>query len=119
MEVRHGYPLEDWSQAKEEMQQVLIEVARLMKTICYGDLVKRIRTIQFHRMSKKLTYMLDEISSAKDGRGMLDALVVTQEKKRPGKGWLPAAGKRGCDISDPEKCWVIERDKVYAYWSNH
>ncbi len=69
-------------------------------------------------------HLLGEISEQmhEEGKPMLSALVVTQEKpQRPGCGFFDLAIKlgrllEGASNEDKERFWRLEVNKVYSIW---
>jgi len=121
METRFGYLLEDWYEAREEMTQICIEIAKVCGAIPYSELCRDVKAITIEPDSYALTAMLNEISTEEDyaGRGMLTAVVVHKRgDQQPGPGFFELAEKLGRDISNILKCWVDELNFVHAYWSN-
>ena len=118
MSMKYGYSLSDWENAKREMRNILIEIAKKQDTIPYSELVKRVQIISLEASSYGLADMLGEISTAEDatGRGMLSVVVVHKEDNLPGKGFFELAKILGRDVSDKEKFWVDEVKRVYSSW---
>ena len=80
---------------------------------------------QIHSISLKtprdsrLPQLLAEISTeeAKAGRCMMTALVVRKNgDQRPGSGFFELAQRLGYDVSDPEKFWIEQVNKVFSSW---
>jgi len=119
MSTKYGYPLDKWNKAKEEMRQILVEIARVRGRIPYSELVSKIQTIRLEPESYGLAAMLGEISSEEDaaGHGMLSVIVVHKYgDMQPGPGFFQLAKDLGRDTSDILKCWVDEFNKVHGYW---
>ena len=99
----------------------MIEVARRGRTMSYTDLVQRIASCVLEPHDFRLAHMLGEISTDEDeaGRGLLTIVVV--HKTGDMKPWtrLLRTSRRslGRDISDTDRCWVEESNKVYEVWS--
>jgi len=115
-----------WERAKEEMKIAIIEQAKREDMISYSKLLKHVKSVKLnieeidHRSI--MAEMLGEISLAEDkaGRGMLSALVTHKMgDMEPGQGFFDYAEILGRDISDKERCWVGEVNRVYSYWSKH
>ena len=118
MSMKYGYLLRDLVKAKKEMRNILIDIAKKQDTIAYSELVKRVQIISLEANSYALAAMLGKISTAEDatGRGMLSAVVVRKENKRPGKGFFELARILGRNVSDEETFWINEVKKVYSSW---
>ncbi len=83
----------------------------------------RIEAIELDPHDHRLFKLLGEISREEDGagRGMLSVIVVHKTgelKGYPGDGFFKLAEDLGRDISNMEKCWMEERNKVYDYWKS-
>jgi hypothetical protein len=109
-----------WDAAKAEGKTVLAGCARNRRMISYTDFMYQIRSISFTiPHDSRLPQFLAEISTeeAKAERGMMTTLVVRKDgDQRPGAGFFELAGRLGYDVSDPEKFWIEEVNKVFATW---
>lgn len=116
----HGILDEEWDQAKHEMRQRLIAVARAQDVIPYSKLVDNVAAVKFEAHDQRLFHMLAEISSEEDaeGRGMLSVVVVHKHGDMlPGPGFFELAKSLGRDTSDIVTCWVEELQKVHSHWN--
>jgi hypothetical protein len=51
---------------------------------------------------------------------MMTALVVRKnDNQRPGAGFFELAERLGYDVSDPEKFWIEEVNRVFASWQKN
>jgi hypothetical protein len=119
---RFGYPEAQWTRAKTEAKQVLIERARVGGLIPYSDLVQYIHAIAIEAHDPRLFNLLGQISVEEDeaGRGMLSVIVVHKVgDQQPGPGFFELAKQLSRDTSDTDACWIQELNRVHAYWSNH
>jgi hypothetical protein len=118
--AKHGFSDAAWEAAKAEGKATLAECARAKKMISYTDFMHHIRSISFETpRDTRLPQLLAEISTeeAKAGRGMMTALVVRKNSDQmPGGGFFELAERLGYDVSDPEKFWLEEVNKVFASW---
>jgi hypothetical protein len=120
VEIRHGVSLEVWDQTKAEVRGILVGVARSRGAaglITYKQLVARVLTSPVVHNPRALWEMLDEISisEARNGWGMLSAVVVQDNKRgMPGPGFFTKAAELGRDVSDQRKFWLQETAKVYT-----
>jgi hypothetical protein len=109
-----------WQAAKAEGKRVLAECARARKMISYTDFMRQLRSISFATpFDSRLPQLLAEISTeeANEGRGMMTALVVRDNgNQRPGGGFFELGKRLGYDVSDREKFWQDQVDKVFASW---
>jgi hypothetical protein len=101
----HGFSESDWRLAKEQARAAMIKRAKLGGTMTYTDLC-----------DPRLAHFLGEISTEEDaaGRGMLTAVVVHKHDRWPGAGFFELAQSLGRRVSDPEKVWIAELDKLRA-----
>jgi len=120
--ARHGFSDAEWEAAKADGKAALVECARARKMISYTDFMHQIRSISFETPhDSRLPQFLAEISTeeAKIGRGMMTALIVRENgDQRPGAGFFQLAKRLGYEVSDPEKFWLEEVNKVFASWQN-
>ena len=118
--ANHVFSAAAWEMAKAEGKALLGECARNKKMISYTDFTYRIRSISFETPhDSRLPQFLAEISTeeAEVGRGMMTALIVKKNgDRRPGAGFFQLAKRLGFDVSDPEKFWIEEVNKVFASW---
>jgi hypothetical protein len=63
-----------------------------------GDLVPALRTLS--------------VAEDEAGRGLLTAVVVRADTRRPGAGWFRLAAERGRDVGDPDAAWEAERARL-------
>lgn len=109
-----------WEAAKAEGKVFLAECARAKKMVSYIDFMHRISSVSFETPhDARLPQFLAEISTeeAKAGRGMMTALVVRKSgDRRPGRGFFELARRLGYDVSDPEKFWIEQVNRVFASW---
>ena len=120
MPKRYGLFEADWKVLKAEIRQNLVDLARSRQVVTYSELTRQLRTAQLHPHSYTLAGLLREIchEEADAGRGLLCALVVTQQTGLPGGGFFRIAARRGRDIADPEQCWANEVQMIYDQWAN-
>ena len=109
-----------WEAAKAEGKATLAECARAKTMISYTEFMHHICSISFETPhDSRLPQLLAEISTeeAKAGRGMMTALVVRRNgDQKPGRGFFQLAARLGYDVSDPEKFWLEQVNKVFASW---
>jgi hypothetical protein len=121
--TEHGFRAAVWELAKAEGKAVLAKCARDKKMISYTDFMYQIRSISFETpYDSRLPQFLAEISmeEAKAGRGMMTALVIRKnDDQRPGAGFFELAERLGYDVSDPEKFWIEEVNRVFASWQKN
>lgn len=120
MQLKCGYPVKKWNDAKREVRKVLIDRARAGDIISYLELAVKVTAIKLEPQSFALTTMLREIAAEENaaGRGMLTAIVVySSGDMQPGPGFFALAGRLGKNTNDILRCWIKELKRVYGYWS--
>ena len=120
MQLKCGYPVKKWNDAKREVREVLIERAKAGDIIPDVELTRNITAIQLEPQSFALTIMLREIAAEENaaGRGMLTAIVVySSGDMQPGPGFFDLAGRLGKNTSEILRWWIKELTRVHAYWS--
>jgi hypothetical protein len=119
----HGYDTAKWEQAKLEAIRAIVARARRGRppTISYSDLTKRMNSILFDPHDSRFHLLLYEISRDEDaaGRGLISALVVHKDDERPGQGFWDMARELDRDVTDRERCWSEEVEKVLAHCHKH
>ena len=121
--TKYGFQEPEWERGKLEMSLLLRDVARRDEykrpTITYGELAPLLTTIRLEPNDFAMNVMLGEISGEEyeGGRGMLSAVVVNKDTKRPGKGFFKYALELGREASDEEAFWVGEMRKVRESWN--
>lgn len=121
MGLRHGFAAEDWEAAKTQARSIMVERAKKNRPIAYSDLVSRIDAIRLEAHEQRLFHFLGEIGESEDeaGRGILTAVVVHKNgEMKPGPGFFKLAESRGRNVSDIDRCWIEEFNKVVAHWRN-
>ena len=119
----YGFSAETWQRAKDAAKSVLIANLRNPGVVVttYGDLVDRLRSIVDFGTPRNAVFhcLLGQISDDEEeqGRGLLSALVVHSEDSRPGVGFFEGAENWGRDVSDPDRCWTQEIEKLSAVWN--
>jgi hypothetical protein len=99
-----------WAELVDEATVALTAVAAARTTLTYADLRDRLPEPDLD-----LAALLREVSTATDeaGRGLLSAVVVNASG-RPGQGWFRLAEARGRDVSEPDRAWRDELERVWA-----
>jgi hypothetical protein len=118
----YGFDAETWARAKEMAKECLIGNLRNRGLIVttYGDLVDRLRPIIDFGTPRNAVFhcLLGQISDDEEeqGRGLLSALVVHSQDGRPGVGFYDGAANWGRDVTDRDRCWTQEIEKLSAVW---
>ena len=110
---------DEWTRAKDEIHQILVQVAKTQRTISYSKLVGRIQTMVFEPFDQRLNWILDEISIMEDeqGRGLHSVIVIHEGGDGlPGREFFKLAKSRGRNEGDFKR-WIDESRKVFSYWS--
>jgi hypothetical protein len=114
-----GYPGRQWSGAKREARDVLVEAAKGQTTVAYSDLIAEISVIALEAYDIRLNTLLGQISEEENsaGRGMLSVVVVHKEgDQRPGQGFFEGAKKLGYTVTDRDEFWIKMLNKVHGCW---
>jgi hypothetical protein len=114
---RHDYSELVWETGKEEMVGILRKRASEERTISYGELSSKLRSIQIGYHDPAMGQMLGQISEEEDrcGRGMLSVIVVHKDgDQKPGPGFYECAVEIGRDITDRDRMWIDELNRVFA-----
>jgi hypothetical protein len=117
-----GYPAKQWTKAKREARDVLVEAARDETVVSYSDLVAEIEAITFDAHDIRLNTLLGQISEDENtaGRGMLSVVVVHKEgDQHPGAGFFEWAEELGYTVNDRDKFWIRMLHDVYSCWRNN
>src|SRR5262249_48392643 len=118
---RFGFPIELWDAARNQAHEVLVAQARVGKSVAYSELVGRIGAIHLEPDSHALAALLGEISTDEDesGGGMLSVLLVHKTgDMMPGNGFFELAARLGKDVSDRDKLWIQEFNRVLLAWKS-
>lgn len=109
MEYKHGLTQAEWDEKKNDIVQILIEVALMPEEVqtplTYKQLCAKMKSPPVHGAeSYELRDLLDEIDRDEDemDRGLLTVFVHNGELNRPGKGFFTLAKKLGCDFKDTD-----------------
>ena len=119
----YNYAPATWQAAKDLVQQRIISNLRnpgvLLTT--YGDLVRDVSYIIDFGTPRNAVFhcLLGQISDEQEeqGRGLLTALVVHKDDLHLGVGFFEGAANWGRDITDRERCWSEEIEKLRKIWT--
>lgn len=117
MPSKYGYSENQWENGKREMLGILRERASQGGTIAYGELSSKLTSIKIGPHDNAMGVMLGQISTEEDacGRGMLSVIVVhKQGDKQPGRGFYECAAELGRNVTDRDRMWIDELNRVYA-----
>jgi hypothetical protein len=118
----YTFSADEWTAAKEAAKSKLVQNLRNPRIVLttYGELVDHLRPIIDFGTPRNAVFhcLLGQISDDEEeqGRGLLSALVVHSQDLRPGQGFFEGAAAWGREISNPEKCWTQEIDRLSAVW---
>lgn len=121
MPDKFGFTEARWEEGKQEITGILQGVASRRQMITYGELSRKLSSIQIGPHDSAMAAMLGQISKEEDrlGRGMLSVLVVHKSgDMEPGNGFYECAAELGKDISDRVKLWVSELHRVLGSWAH-
>lgn len=107
----------EWETVVEAMRVELIALAQQGRVVTYGELALLL-PVYVHPGSYAFTRLLGQVcmEADRDGDGMLCALVVSKSTGIPGAGFFRGAAERGIDVSDYERYWRDQLERVFAYW---
>lgn len=111
-----GLTHDEWEEARERMQDLLVSVAACRKTITYGECVSIVFAGRFSPRSTALAQMLEEVCTIEDAaRGvMLGSVVVRKDSGIPGDGYFAFAEEElGRDLTDRRGFWESEVSRVW------
>jgi hypothetical protein len=119
--MRYGFSQVDWRSINSEIRDILIELARMERTISYSELAAQVTTAYMHPRAPGFHSILrdicrDEIAA---GRPVIGVLVVNKKTGICGQGYFKFAAQMGADVSDVEAYWQAEFERVCEYWSMH
>ncbi len=114
-----AYGMENWQAVKDEMTDLLIDVAARRETIGYAELGRSLETATLHHRNPALYAMLRDIceDEREAGRPNLCALVVRVSDGIPGPGFFKHNALHGDEILDPIDYWRACVDDCWAYWA--
>jgi len=117
-QTRFGFTETEWIEMRDEMRQVLSEVARNRETITYGELVTRVSGRRMSPRSAALSELLGEVCRVEDAeRGtMLGSVVVRADSGMPGGGYFRHAAQMGRNVDDIDAFWRGEVERVWDVW---
>ncbi len=104
-----GYPPAQWSNAKREVRDALVQAASNQTTVAYSDLASKIQAIPLDARDVRLNALIGQISEEEDasGRGMLSVVVVHKEgDQQPGQGFFELAEALGYTVVDHDVFWI-------------
>ena len=115
MTTRYEIPLDLWAPVRDEILQLLRDVARRQSTTTYSGLAVKVTRFPLAPESYALHELLGEIARSEDaaGRGMLSVVVVHKRDGMPGPGFFKLAAELGREATDPMMLWSEELKLVY------
>jgi hypothetical protein len=118
----HGISESEWNVAKNEAKELLITRAKSKVNFLYSysEIAAEIKTVQFYAHDQRLFDLLGDISMDEHSmeRSLLSAIVVNKTgDKKPGHGFFDLAKSLGFDVTDKEKFWLDEIEKIRKSWS--
>lgn len=117
MPNKYGYLELQWENGKREMLGILRQRASQGRTITYSELSSKLTSIQIGPHDNAMGAILGQISKEEDacGRGMLSVIVVHKEgDQKPGGGFYECAEELGRDVTDRDRMWIDELNRVFA-----
>lgn len=116
---RASLPPEQLARLREEIRQLLIQVAKEGATIAYSDFAARIRAVPMGPRDGLMHGLFCDISRDEEraGRGLLCVVVVKKGPNgMPGKGYFAFAKGLGRDDSKKRQSFESELARVHAEW---
>ncbi len=121
----YGYAAATWEAVKNAARTRIVSNLRndAIVLTTYGDLERELRPVidsgsprnpVFHCLLGQLSDEQEEV-----GRGLLTALVVRADDYKPGSGFFEGAASWGRDVSDQERCWTAEIEKLKRVWASN
>ena len=100
---------------KSEITEIMVYQARMKKTIFYGDLCRKISSVNLNPNDQLLHDILGEISieSVRADKDMLSVFAVRRDTDMPGKGFFSFAKKVGYSIGSRERFVKEQMDLVH------
>jgi len=113
-----------YDDVRAEIRGIIEEVARKRTTICYADLVVKIKTMEFDLRYEgdrgRLGRILGEINleEAEYGRSLLSSVVVKKDTNMPSPPyWGFAKGRLGFEFADTgEGRWRFYFEQLERVW---
>ena len=121
MKNKYGYDPDLWAAAKAEGVSILAGVAARRGRIAYSEMAPLIASISFEHDDPRFWHLLGEISVEEmaAGRGMLSAIVVHRGGDMlPGPGFYQLAKSLGKKVSEVDRFWLDEFNRVHDVWAN-
>jgi hypothetical protein len=108
-----------WDDVREEIRNILIDLARQRQTITYSELAALVQSARLHYHSHIFFQLLIDVGriEADAGRPILPALVVTKQTGMPGGGYFTLS--ENVDSGDLRAEWENDLHEVYVYWGEH
>jgi hypothetical protein len=119
-DTRWGYPLDVWAVAREQARDALLACARTRTTIAYSELCEAITVARFRAYSWSLMALADEVCREEDARTgvVLATLLVRRDTRMPGEGYFAWAERDGADVSDRDRFWHAQAQRVWEAYSD-
>ncbi len=116
---RWGFTDEQWFELVARLQALLVEAARGRGTVTYGEIARRVFDGRVLARSAAVMSLVDDACDRLDhGRGtVMASLVVRADTGMPGEGYFAWALDAGYDVSDRERFWREQAERVWESWS--
>ncbi|MDO8491332.1 MAG: hypothetical protein Q7T04_04890 [Dehalococcoidia bacterium] len=106
-----------------DVRDFLIQIARRRRLTNYTDAGAVVGLEMASEVGRiQIAQILDEINAQELSRGapMLSALVIYQDRKRPGPGFFTCAKGLGkLRDNDEDGFWAREVAAVHVWWASH
>ncbi len=117
--ANYGFADAHWQAIKREIKHILVNLARIEKTVAYSELAAQLSTVYVHHRAPGFHAILREIcrDEIAENRPVIGVLVVNKQTGICGAGYFKFMAEMGADVSDPEVYWQSEFERVCDYWS--
>lgn len=109
------------SEVKEEVRDLLIQLARTRQIVTYSDFVMMLQTVHLHPHSFIFAHLLRQVCGEEEekGSGVLCALVVSKATGIPGAGYFRRGDVQDTEMDpdDLEGRWRADVEAVFARWA--
>jgi hypothetical protein len=120
--TRYGITPEEWDRAVDEVEDILVGVARRRGEITYSEVVDRVTTVRLSANSPAFHQMLGDVSARAFDAGapLLSAVVIRKGDGYPGPGFANLARRLGFTVEsgdEPElEFWGQQLERVREWW---
>ena len=109
----------EWSEAKTELREAIIEAARLRQMTSYSEIAPRVSSTQLEPHSAAMNHLLGEIFRDEHGAGRPALTAIVTHKhgdKEPGSGFYDMARSLGINVAEPFVYWSSQVQEVFKLY---